>query len=90
MTNDTKWRDNPDSVTVCYCKNVKKGEIVNAIKNGNNTLVKIQQSTSACTGKECKKMNPSGKCCADDIHELIFIYSANTDEPHVSSCDCCL
>lgn len=57
--------------TVCYCKNVTEAEIVKAIKNGANSLIDIQQITGACTGNQCKELNPSGKCCSSNIVSLI-------------------
>ena len=59
------------SPTVCYCIDVDEETIINAIKNGADTLQKVRDTTSACTGSECKEKNPSGKCCSKDIKKLI-------------------
>jgi NAD(P)H-nitrite reductase large subunit len=57
--------------TICYCKDVCEREIVEAIHNGATTLEKIQETTGACTGNQCKKLNPSGHCCAIVILDII-------------------
>lgn len=45
---------------VCYCSNVTKGEIVDAIHNGAKTLADIKEVTGACTVGRCKELNPTG------------------------------
>ena len=47
---------------ICLCKSVTKETIVEAYKNGSDTLKKIQMSTLACTG--CGT-------CMDSIKEII-------------------
>lgn len=61
---------NPNKV-ICYCNQVTQKEIEGAIKLGAKTLADIRQSTGACTGDQCKEMNPSGKCCSGDINRLL-------------------
>jgi NAD(P)H-nitrite reductase large subunit len=82
------WREAKDDQIVCYCQAVDKKRIVQAINTGCNTLALIQAATSACTGGRCKELNPSGKCCSEDILKLIEIYSEGTSslEKH---CCCC-
>jgi NAD(P)H-nitrite reductase large subunit len=63
-------RINPDK-TICYCKQVTQKEIEAAIKLGAKTLSAIKESTGACTGNQCKELNPSGKCCSGDINGLL-------------------
>ncbi len=82
------WRSAPDGDIVCYCKGVSKASIVTAIESGNNSLDMIRKSTDACTGGNCKELNPSGKCCSPDIIELINIYSGNGGSDK-SCCSCC-
>lgn len=83
------WKNADSGETVCYCKNVTKSEIVEALKKGSNSLKEIQQVTNACTGNECEKLNPEGRCCSIDIQELIRIYgTGGSDGSHCSSCCC--
>lgn len=46
---------------ICYCSNVTKGQIIESIKNGANSLDDIRKTTSACTNGNCKELNPTGK-----------------------------
>jgi len=61
---------NRDTI-ICYCNHVTQIEIERAIKGGAKTLSAIQQSTGACTGNQCKELNPSGKCCSGSINQLL-------------------
>ena len=60
-----------DNDLICYCIEVSKGEIVNAIKQGATTLKEIKANTKACTGNECKEKNPNKRCCYKEIKALI-------------------
>ena len=62
-----------DSDLICYCCSVDKMTIVNATKNGATTLKAIKEATSACTGNECKELNPNKRCCSKEIHQLIKV-----------------
>ncbi|WP_155816658.1 (2Fe-2S)-binding protein [Sphaerochaeta pleomorpha] len=81
------WKTAPGTEMVCYCKQVDKGTIVSAIERGNDSLAKIQEATKACTGGNCKVLNPSHSCCSPDILELIRIYSSKVKKEE--SCCCC-
>ena len=59
------------SQTICYCINIDEDTIVEAIKNGADTLKKVKETTLACTGDECKVKNPKGRCCSKEIMQLI-------------------
>jgi len=72
------------SKTICYCKNVSVAEILDAINNGAKSPNDILEKTGACTGNQCKELNPSGKCCSADIEKLLNI--SNTSR----GCSCCL
>jgi NAD(P)H-nitrite reductase large subunit len=80
------WLEANDSELVCYCIEVDKKTIIDAIKNGKDTLSKIKESTKACTGSSCKDLNPSGKCCSKDVKNLIQLYSGNNSN---EECSCC-
>ncbi len=69
---------------ICYCKQVSKREIEKAISEGAKTLKDIQEITGACTGNQCEELNPSGKCCANDINELL----PNKRFKVINSCNC--
>ena len=59
------------SKIICYCKNVTKAEIEQAIEKGAKTLGDIQNMTGACTGGQCKELNPLGRCCSEDIKIIL-------------------
>ena len=56
---------------ICYCKQITKSEIKKAILDGAKTLKDIQEITGACTGNQCKELNPTGKCCSSDIIAML-------------------
>jgi len=43
---------------ICFCSNVTKGQIVQAISDGAKTLDDIRKSTGACTVGRCKELSP--------------------------------
>ena len=51
-----------DDDLICYCIKVDKKTIVKAIYSGATTLKEIEELTKACTGNECKELNPNGRC----------------------------
>ena len=59
---------------VCYCSNVTKGQILEALKNGASTLDDIRNLTGACTVAKCKELSPTKKCCAPVIVKIINEY----------------
>ncbi len=69
---------------ICYCKNVTKKDIIEAIKNGAETLSDIQKTTSAYTGSDCETLNPKGRSCNVDIFQILKEYFDD-----ISSCPCC-
>lgn len=50
-----------DNEIICYCSNMTKADIIQALDNGAKTLKDIQISTGACTKGMCKELNPKGK-----------------------------
>ena len=62
---------------VCYCDHVTKGEILEAMEQGAKTLADTRRMTGACSSCKCKEMNPSGKCCSQDIALIIREYLLN-------------
>jgi len=72
--------------TICYCMGVKESTIVKAIHEGAHTLKAIQKATKACTGKQCKELNPKGLCCSADI---IAIIKRETGKSSEDKCCCC-
>ncbi|BAH73585.1 (2Fe-2S)-binding protein [Solidesulfovibrio magneticus] len=48
----------PIDAIVCYCGNVTKGQVLDAISDGAKTLAEIKESTGACTSASCKELSP--------------------------------
>lgn len=43
---------------VCFCDNVTKGQVLDAIGNGAKTLADVKTYTGACTSAKCKELSP--------------------------------
>lgn len=43
---------------ICYCSNVTRGDILNALQDGARTLDDVRRMTGACTLARCKEMSP--------------------------------
>jgi len=69
---------------ICYCKNIREAEIRSAMDKGAKSLQDIKETTGACTGSDCKTLNPIGKCCADDIRKIL-----GEQKPEKPKCCCC-
>ena len=60
---------------VCYCSNITKGQILDALDHGAELLNDIRKITGACTLGKCKELSPRGKCCSTIIMEIIEQYN---------------
>jgi len=60
-----------DDEIICYCSQVTKKEILQAIKDGSKTLGDIRQATSACTVGRCNELSPKKICCSSAIAGLL-------------------
>jgi hypothetical protein len=70
---------------ICFCKNISKAEIETAFLKGAKTLKHIQDATGACTGNQCKELNPKGHCCSAEIATMLN----NKDYEQQKQCCCC-
>jgi hypothetical protein len=57
------YKDNGDNVPICYCSDLSRGEIKNAVKNGCKTIDDVQTYTQKNITGYCEERNPLGKCC---------------------------
>ena len=60
-----------DGQIVCYCSNVTRQEIIQAIGRGARTLEDVRAATKACTVGRCKELSPRGRCCSPDILQIL-------------------
>jgi hypothetical protein len=51
---------------------------------GAKTVKDIQEITGACTGNQCKEMNPSGECFSMEIFALL-----KENKPKATGTCCC-
>lgn len=56
---------------ICYCSNVTRRQILEAVKNGAETLRDIQEMTNACTVGDCQEKSPKKRCCSGDIIRIL-------------------
>ena len=63
------------SEIICYCSNVNREKILEAIANGAKSLQDIRNMTGACTLGKCKELSPTKKCCS---YNIIKILNENT------------
>ena len=59
------------SKTICYCKEVNKKTIKQAIDDGACTVKDIKKDTKAGTGSKCKDKHPKGRSCGKDIKKIL-------------------
>jgi len=57
------FKDSGLDVPICYCSNLTRGEIINAVKNGCKTIDEVQEYTGKNITGKCVIKNPLGKCC---------------------------
>lgn len=69
---------------VCFCIGITRSRIVQAVRGGAHTLKNVQEATGACTGRRCKELNPTGRCCSGNILEIIRQETGTTPKD-----DCC-
>lgn len=82
------WKAVSDDETLCFCSQVKKGEVVTAILGGASTIAKLQKATGAGIGNRCAELNPKGRCCHPDLAALIGIYAPDNNKSGNAVCKC--
>lgn len=68
---------------VCYCSDVTKKQILDALSNGAETIEDIRRVTGACTEGKCKELSPRKKCCSPIIMEVIKEYKESSAEKNL-------
>lgn len=57
------FKDRSDNVPICYCSDLTRGEIKEAVKNGCKKISEVQKYTRKNITGYCETRNPLGKCC---------------------------
>ena len=65
--------ETPLDEIVCWCSNVSKQSILDAIQNGARSMDDIRRMTGACTVGRCKELSPRGRCCSIEIRILLEV-----------------
>jgi bacterioferritin-associated ferredoxin len=71
------YKDSNDDVPVCYCSELTRGEIKDAVKNGKKTIDEVQAFTKKNITGYCEEHNPLGKCCRNVFLRTIAEASDN-------------
>ena len=64
-----------DKVPICYCSNLTRGEIKEAVDKGYKTTAEIRKYTGKSITGNCLTENPTGKCCHRSLADEIARYS---------------
>jgi bacterioferritin-associated ferredoxin len=80
------FKDNSDNVPICYCSDLTRGEIKNAVRQGMRTIDDVQRFTQKNITGLCEERNPLGKCCRNVFLKTI---SDNNVFEQDSKCCCC-
>lgn len=68
------WRAAGPEEVVCPCRSLTKGALVEAIEGGAHTLALLKVLTGAGRGRDCQRVNPTGRSCEADLAVLVEIY----------------
>ena len=66
------FKDKGESVPICYCSDLSRGEIRNAVKKGCKTIDAVQKYTNKNITGLCEQRNPLGKCCRNVFLKTIL------------------
>lgn len=73
------YKHDGDGVVICYCSNITRGEIKNAVMNGCKTIADVHRFTGKNIKGQCVEKNPEGHCCGaaflKEIEKEIAMYS---------------
>ena len=65
------FKENATPKYICYCAKVTEQQILNAINQGATTLESIIETTGAMKNSNCETKNPTGRCCAKYIKDIL-------------------
>lgn len=63
--------DAPDDEIICWCANVSKGMVCDAIADGVDTLDKLHEQLGILRGTQCAEKSPRGRCCCQEVVALL-------------------
>lgn len=66
------FKETEEPILVCYCSNVTKKNIQEAVWiQGAKTLKEVVKTTGAMIKNDCLHNNPKGACCSTDIKQVM-------------------
>jgi hypothetical protein len=65
------FKDRNDNVPICYCSDLTRGEIKEAVTKGYKSIDEVQQFTKKNITGFCEQKNPLGKCCRNVFLKII-------------------
>jgi len=83
------FKDSNDNVPICYCSDLTRGEIKNAVKQGMRTIDDVQKYTQKNITGFCEERNPLGKCCRNVFLKTISDQNDFEQYSNDSKCCCC-
>jgi bacterioferritin-associated ferredoxin len=72
-----------ENVPICYCSNLTRKEIKEAVVKGYMSITEIRNFTGKYITGNCLTENPTGRCCHRALNEEISKYSTKN---HNSNC----
>jgi bacterioferritin-associated ferredoxin len=70
----------PPGEPVCWCSDVSKRSIMEAVQDGARNMADIRQMTGACILGRCTELSPRGRCCSNEIKMLLDVANIETKE----------
>ena len=72
------WAQAPDQELVCPCAGVSKGQVLEAMAQGANTLalLKIMTGAGRARERECQQKSPRQRSCQGDLLALLALYAS--------------
>ena len=64
--------DAPDDEIVCWCVNVTKGQVCDAISRGYTTLDRLHAELGILQGDRCSEKSPRGRCCCHEVVAMLM------------------
>lgn len=65
------FKETQEPLPICYCSNLTRQQIIEAVKVGNTTIEAVRKATGANTTGKCLTENPTGRCCHQVFQALI-------------------
>lgn len=65
------FKETEEPLPICYCSNLTKQQIVQAVRTGHKTIDAVRQATGALITGRCLTENPTGRCCHKVFQQTI-------------------